>query len=208
MHKLPSIPWRQHKQVVRTQPMPTFSLITYFYTRCLETFIDFIGFNEYVSSFISQSHSDATWRHKDHDHSQLCVMVVDGLAPAWPGHQQTSWWHYGDGIMGAIASQITSLTIVYSIVYSDADQRKHQSSASLAFVRRIHRGPVNSPHKWPVTRKIFPFDDVIMNSVVGNTNQMITSSGFSYRLQHDVVHDLHLTKYSTCQVWLKYLWVN
>ena len=64
--------------------------------------------------------------------------------------------------MGAIASQITSLTIVYSIVYSDADQRKHQSSASLALVRGIHRGPVNSPHKWPVTRKMFPFDDVIM----------------------------------------------
>ena len=51
---------------------------------------------------------------------------------------------------------------VYSAVYSRADQRKHQSSASLAFVRGIHRGPVNSPHKWPVTRKIFPFDDVIM----------------------------------------------
>ena len=42
--------------------------------------------------------------------------------------------HYNDVIMGAIASQITSLTIVYSTVYSDADQRKHQSSASLAFV--------------------------------------------------------------------------
>ena len=65
--------------------------------------------------------------------------------------------------MGAIASQITSLTIVYSIVCSDADQRKHQSSASLAFVRGIHRGPVNSPHKWPVTRKMFPFDEVIMD---------------------------------------------
>ena len=64
--------------------------------------------------------------------------------------------------MGAIASQITSLTIVYSTVYSDVDQRKYQSSASLAFVRGIHRGPVNSPHKWPVTRKMFPFDDVIM----------------------------------------------
>ena len=70
--------------------------------------------------------------------------------------------HYDDVIMNAIASQITSLTIVYSIVYSDAHQRKHQSSASLAFVRGIHRGPVNSPHKWPVTRKMFPFDDVIM----------------------------------------------
>ena len=70
--------------------------------------------------------------------------------------------HYGDVIMGAIASQITSLTIVYSTVYSDADHRKYQSSASLAFVRGIHRSPVNSPHKWAVTRKMFPFDDVIM----------------------------------------------
>ena len=66
--------------------------------------------------------------------------------------------------MGAIAPQITSLTIVYSTVYSDTDQRKHQSSATLAFVRGIHRKPVNSPHKWPVTRKMFPFDDVIMNA--------------------------------------------
>ena len=64
--------------------------------------------------------------------------------------------------MSTMASQITNLTIVYSTVYSDADQRKHQSSASLAFVWGIRRGPVNSPHKWPVTRKMFPFDDVIM----------------------------------------------
>ena len=68
--------------------------------------------------------------------------------------------HYNDVIMGEIASQITSLAIVYSTVYSDADQRKHQSSASLAFVRGIHRGPVNTPHKWPITMKMFPFDDV------------------------------------------------
>ena len=64
--------------------------------------------------------------------------------------------------MSMMASQITSLTVVCWIVYTSADQRKHQSSASLAFVRGIHRGPVNSPHKWPVTRKMFPFDDVIM----------------------------------------------
>ena len=63
--------------------------------------------------------------------------------------------HYNDVIMIAMASQITSLTIVCSTVYSDADQRRHQSSASLAFVRGIHRCPVNSPHKWPVTRKCF-----------------------------------------------------
>ena len=71
--------------------------------------------------------------------------------------------HYSDVVMGAIASQITSLMLVYSTVYSGEDQRKHQSSASLAFVRGIHRWPVNSPHKWPVTRKMFPFDDVIMD---------------------------------------------
>ena len=70
--------------------------------------------------------------------------------------------HYNDVIMGAIASQITCLTLVHSTVYSGADQRKHQSSMSLASVRGIHRRPVNSPHKWPVTRKMFPFDDVIM----------------------------------------------
>ena len=65
--------------------------------------------------------------------------------------------------MDMMVSEITSLAIVYSTVHSGADQRKHQSSVSLAFVRGIHRGPVNSPHKKPVTRKMFPFDDVIMN---------------------------------------------
>ena len=64
--------------------------------------------------------------------------------------------------MSTMASQITSLTIVYSTVYSGTDERKHQSSMSLAFVRGIHRWPVNSPHKGPVTRKMFPFDKVIM----------------------------------------------
>ena len=60
-------------------------------------------------------------------------------------------------IMGAMASQIISLTIVSSSAH--ADQRKHQSSASPACVRGIHRWPVNSPHKSPVSRKMFPFDD-------------------------------------------------
>ena len=69
--------------------------------------------------------------------------------------------------MGSVASQITSLTIVYSPVYSDADQSKHQSSASLAFVWGIHRGPVNSPHKGPVTQKMLLFDDVIMLAIGG-----------------------------------------
>ena len=69
--------------------------------------------------------------------------------------------HYSDVIMSTMSYQITSLPIVYSIVYSGVDQRKHQSSASLVFVRGIHRWPVNSPHKGPVTRKMLPFDDVM-----------------------------------------------
>ena len=112
--------------------------------------------------------------------TQICVnigsgngLVPDGTKllpePVLTDHQWSPatfilGQHYNDAIMGAIASQITSLMIVYSIVYSDADQRKYQSSASLAFVRGIHQGPVNSPHKWPVTRKMFPFDDIIMIS--------------------------------------------
>ena len=64
--------------------------------------------------------------------------------------------------MGAMTSQVTSLAIVYSTVYSGADQRKHQSSASLAFAWGIHRWPVNPLHKWAVARKMFPFDVVIM----------------------------------------------
>ena len=71
---------------------------------------------------------------------------------------QTAVAHYSDAIMSAMATQITVVSIVYSTVCSGADQRKHQSSTSLAFVKGIHRWPVNSPHKEPVTRNMFPFE--------------------------------------------------
>ena len=96
-----------------------------------------------------------TWRV----HALMMYTTGAGMRQ-WVG---SSLVHYNDVIMGAIASQITSLTIAYSTVHPDADQRKHQSSASLAFVRGIHRWPVNSPHKWSVTLTMFPFDDVIMS---------------------------------------------
>ena len=96
----------------------------------------------------------------------------------WCVSTHVSWWtdislvidsgsfehfkHYSDVIMGAMGSQIAGITIDYSTVYSGADQIKHLSSASLAFVRGIYRWPVNSPHKGPVTRKMFPLDDIIM----------------------------------------------
>ena len=127
-------------------------------------------------------------------HNQhLCFRIGDYWKHSHQGHHNVCWWpdftgpptgtlvkiefklHYVR--MGAMASQITSLTIVYSTVYSGADQSKHQSSASLAFVWGIHRGPVNSPHKWPVTRKMFPFDDVIM--IMSSYHICMTSASFS-----------------------------
>ena len=108
--------------------------------------------------------------------------------------------------MGAIASQTTSLTIVYSTVYSGADQSKHQSSASLAFVWGIHRGPVNSSHKWPVTRKIFPFDDVIMfRSKSGPSSiwivDVLCAIHDNVITSNRVPHCCHFVRESTGQRW-------
>ena len=73
-------------------------------------------------------------------------------------------WHPGDAIISVMAFQITSVSIVYSTVCSGADQRKHQSSTSLAFVREIHR--------WPV----FPFVDEII----------LTMSHVPYQIPHKI----------------------
>ena len=123
------------------------------------------GFREYRSGIWEQQHSAEAAitidMHSKHTQSPVifvtCKNVITQL--------DLMISHYNDVIMSVMASQITSLTIVYSTVYPDADQRKHQSSASLAIVRGIHRGPVNSPHKWSVTRKRFLFDDVIRHNV-------------------------------------------
>ena len=98
-------------------------------------------------------------------HRYVTDMISDAFAADvshWGLQPRVKLVPYSDVITGAMPPQVTWPTIVYSTVYSVADQRKHQSSASLAFVRGIHRWPMNSPHKWPVTRKMFPFDDVIM----------------------------------------------
>ena len=98
--------------------------------------------------------------HRDCDDGALChknythgSCLAECLIPAH---------HYSDVIKSAMTSQITDVSIACSTVGSGADQRKHQSSESLAFVWGNHRWPINSPHKRPVTRKRFPFDDVIM----------------------------------------------
>ena len=79
-----------------------------------------------------------------------------------PSGIMVNYKHYCDVIMGTMASRSTSLLIIYSTSHSGADHRKHQSSASLVFVRGIHRWTVNSPHKWSITRKMFPFVEVII----------------------------------------------
>ena len=130
-----------------------------------------------------------SWRHMSFKHTfcvsnfrpcnfflAVCLLIALALFGARLSEGTVLSWHYNGVIMGTIASQITSLTIVYSTVYPDADQRKHQSSASLAFVRVIHRGPVNSPHKWPVTQKMFPFNDVIMDSCSQAPQEFILNS--------------------------------
>ena len=108
----------------------------------------------------------------------FCTHKCNGLKfsrPDFRSHEIFGWMqcteciayrvvsHYNCVIMSATAYQITSVTFVYIIVCSGSDQRKHQSSASLVFVMGIHQWPVNSPHKTPVTRKMFPFDEVIIN---------------------------------------------
>ena len=126
-----------------------------------------IGYSRFIAPYTWRPEQSAPSIHTLwYQQHQGLVTAIRMLAiwpekyECFPGSPYSA--HYNDVIMGTMASQITSLTIVYSTVYSDADQRKHQSSASLAFVRGIHRGLVNSPHKWTVTRKMFPFDDVIM----------------------------------------------
>ena len=97
--------------------------------------------------------------------------------------------------MGAMASQIISVSIVCTTVGWSADQRKYQSSASLTFVG-ISRGPVNSPHK--VTRKIFPFDDVIMwqhFATIENGSRPLWLTTF----QRSVV--LVMLQWKLCKLW-------
>ena len=77
----------------------------------------------------------------------LCVALRLLMAQHRWGLGHMQYWYYSDVIMSAMASQITGVLIVYSHVSPSADQRNHQSSASLPFVRGIRRWLVNSPHK-------------------------------------------------------------
>ena len=116
--------------------------------------------------------------------------LPDGIKPL-PGQTLIhDWWvskRYNDVIMSAMASEIPSLTIFTQPFYSGTDERRHQSSASLAFVRGIHHWPVNSPHKGPVTWKIFPSDDVIK----ATRNQCILLATPLHWIYNDIISISH-----------------
>ena len=139
-----------------------------------------------INLSIKQSHSNGTISRTVWRRAQLLIV------------------HYNDVIIRVMAFQITSLTIVYSSVLSAAVQRKHQFYASLAFVRRIHRWPVNSLHKWQVTQQMFPFDDVIMFKVKLKTHFIASFcimicdcfSIMKYTDWHSAVGNLGLDKFA------------
>ena len=119
--------------------------------------------------------------------------------------------HYSDVIIRAIASETTDVSNVYSTVCSGADERKHQSSASLAFVRGIHRWPLNSPHSGPVTRKMSPFNvNVIMMYVfIIGTDCTCTSGVYSHLVHSPMIGGLIWTRSNAVTTFLKlslHLW--
>ena len=122
------------------------------------------------------------------DTLQTNIKYVDDLQSCCRETECLWLSNYNDVIMSTVASQITS----GSIVGSGVDQRKHRSSASLAFVRGIHRGPVNSPHKGPVTRKMFLFDDVIMRFLFSPQHTRVWVRRMSNHISHRVSFDRYL----------------
>ena len=111
----------------------------------------------YLLSPISCQHHQCRWPTRSPSPDTMTYSLAVREHGAW-GVITLQWRHnehYG----------VSNHLIVYPTVHLNADQRKHQISALRAFVGEIHRWPVNSPHNGPVARKMFPFDDVIMNAI-------------------------------------------
>ena len=98
-----------------------------------------------------------------------------------------------------LKTQITNVSIVCSTICSSADQRKHQSSTSLDFRRGIHWSLVDSPHKGPVTWKMFPFDDIIMYVML---TLSLYSLGISSIGNHGVAGGISECRLSSCSSFL------
>ena len=117
--------------------------------------------------------------------------------------------------MGVMASQITSLTIVFIIIYSGADQRKHQSSASLAFVGNSP-GIGEIPHKWPVTRKMFQFDDIIIakTNTLAELRHVIKDHVWQHQYHHHnsiiktITHGIEMKLGKDIKVTRRSLWLH
>ena len=112
---------------------------------------------------------------------------------------------YCDVIMAAMASQITRLTTVYSIVHAGVEQGKHQRSASLAFVLGIHWWPVNSPQKWPVMRKMFPSDNVIMHKCIRQVRHCCIRIAINGKNSHRFKHRKDITSKCVGMIEIKHI---
>ena len=120
---------------------------------------DLTQLHESIKQVVRREHVDVASLHSSlflHSRLECCKkQMLDEIAQP----------HYNDVIMSMLESQTTCVSIVYSVVVSGDDQRKHQSSTSLASVCGIHQWPLNSLHKGTITWKMFAFDDVIMLSL-------------------------------------------
>ena len=135
--------------------------------------------------------------------STVCpVMLLMSLVGSFTTH------HYSDVILSAMASQIASVSIVYSTVCSGADQREHQSFASLAFVMGIYRWPVDSPHNGPVIQKMFPFDDVIIwpHSNLINNISLLTANWITASVEFISIKNA-TSKYIKLSKFVKKVWI-
>ena len=140
-------------------------------------------------------------------HCKIAILIQDGLVISWSISSKIltiDLPHYNDIIMSTVVSQINSLTIVYSTVYSGTDQTKHQGSSSLAFVCGIHWWTVNSPHKGPVTEKSF---HLMMSSCMGWVHSLsyIQYLSLVCYMQYDIVLELntfdkHIINYNSLHI--------
>ena len=112
-------------------------------------------------------------------------------------HMFSNTYHYDDVTTCVMASEITGVSIVCSTVRSGADLRKHQSSTWLVRVRGIHRWPVDSPHKWLVTPKMFPFGDIIMQTILPICHGHIINELY----KNTFIYILLISRGVGCQLW-------
>ena len=119
---------------------------------------------------LTNCHKDSWWSNSVNP-GPHCDLLIRNMYRHMPN--RLGIFHSNDVIMDMMASQNTSLTIVYSTIYSGTNQRKHQSSPSVAFVMGIHRWPVNSTCKRASNTEMFPFDDVILKKITIHVNSIL-----------------------------------